>query len=251
MAAADEITVVGDDWPPFNHIAGAKNEGYMIDIARAVFVAEGHGFHYLVLPWKRALRETRRGRYTAVVGASKTDAKGFVFPSQELARNYLAFYTKKGTPWQYKEPSSLKQIKLATIASYDYRPWLNEYVASNLDNPEKVFVNFGLNPLEKNLRLLMAGRVDAVVDNDAAIRFVARQMNLGDKIQLAGQGTLPSFCYIAFSPGLDRSKSYARILSRGIAEMRKSGRLKQILNKYDLEDWRSPTGNPAGTSDTD
>ena len=48
-----------------------------------------------IVPWKRAIAETRSGRYHGAIGASKTDAQGFVFPEEELARNVLSFYIKK------------------------------------------------------------------------------------------------------------------------------------------------------------
>ena len=38
---AETITMVADEWPPFNAKPQGKAEGYMVDIARAVFEPKG------------------------------------------------------------------------------------------------------------------------------------------------------------------------------------------------------------------
>jgi len=40
--------------------------------------------------------------------------------------------------------------------------------------------------------------------------------------------------YIAFSPKLQTSKKYAKILSKGMVEIKESGQLDEIIKKYKL-----------------
>jgi polar amino acid transport system substrate-binding protein len=235
---AETITIVADQWPPFNGEPNSEFEGYMVDIARAVFEAEGITVEYYNVPWKRALAETKDGKYTGAIGASKTDAKGFVFADEELARNTLAFYVKKGNPWRFTGLNSIKEITLGTVGGYDYRQWLNEYIEANRNDPEKVQILMGEAPLPRNLRKLLVGRIDVVVDNEPAIRFAANQLGVLDQIEAAGYGQELSYCYIAFSPSLPESQRYAQMLSDGIAELRASGKLQDILDRYELIDWK-------------
>lgn len=235
---AAEITLVADEWPPFNGSPGSEYEGYMVDVAREVFAKKGITVKYRVLPWNRSLRGTEIGKYNGAIGASKTDAEGFIFPEEELARNRLAFYVKKGSQWKFNGLKSIKTISLGVIDGYDYRIWLNRYIEQNRQNPAKVQVLVGDSPLAQNLKKLLAGRIDVVVDTDAAIRSAAKHLNVLEQIEVAGYGDEPAFCYIAFSPVLDNSSHYAKILSDGIVEMRKSGRLIEILDKYGLHDWK-------------
>lgn len=131
IASTATISLIADEWPPFNIKPGSDREGYIVDIARKIFEAQGYTVVYTNQPWKRAVEMTRAGRYDGAIGASKTDAAGFIFPSEELARNKLAFYVKKGSGWQYKGPSSIAATTIGTIAGYDYRPWLLEYIEAN------------------------------------------------------------------------------------------------------------------------
>ena len=238
VCTAETITIVADEWPPFNGKANSQAEGYMVDIVRIVFEAKGIEVKYVTMPWKRAIVETRRGGYTAAIGASKTDAAGFVFPEEELARNRLAFYVKNGNVWKFQGIKSIKQIKLGVIAGYDYRQWLNEYIQKKSNNVKKIQILTGDVPLQRALQGLLLGRIDVVVDTEAAILSEAKRLGISHEIQSAGYGHEPSLCYIAFSPDLPRSPLYAQILSDGIAQLRSNGKLQNILDKYGLTDWR-------------
>jgi polar amino acid transport system substrate-binding protein len=236
---AETITLVADAWPPFNGIPESNREGYMVDIVREIFTEQGYGIHYKLLPWKRAVAETRKGNFDGVIGASPSDAVGFIFPEQELTRNVLSFYVKKDNPWKYTGVESLQQLSLGVIHGYDYRQWLNDYVSKHSKDKQQVQIVTGEDPLRRNLKKLINNRLDVIVDNEAAIRSVAKSMGILADIKAAGYGTEPSFCYIAFTPNRPSSKQYADILSQGIISMRKSGRLQEILDKYGLQDWRA------------
>ena len=51
--------------------------------------------------------------------------------------------------------------------------------------------------------------------------------------------------YLAFSPKNPKSKSYARLISKGIIEMRASGDLQKILDKYGMRDWKEQLNSMA------
>lgn len=237
-AHAETITLVADEWAPFNSTPNKQPEGYMVDVAREVFKANSIDVVYRLVPWNRALEGTRTGEYTGVIGPTKNEAPYLVFPKEELARNRLSFWVKKGNPWRFKNRDSIKQVSLGVIEGYDYRKWLNVYAATNRHNSKKVQFISGTNPMEMNLRKLMAGHVGAVVDNEAVIRYTAKQLGLLGGIEFAGYDSELAYCNIAFSPANPRSVYYARMLSEGIVKLRKNGRLKQILGVYGLKDWK-------------
>ena len=106
VSIAETITIVADEWPPFNGKPQSNAEGYMVDVVRTVFNARGIEVIYQNVPWKRAIRGTLSGKYNAAIGASKNDGDGLIFPEEELARNVLAFYVKKGNPWRFEGPRS-------------------------------------------------------------------------------------------------------------------------------------------------
>lgn len=235
---ADEIVLVADPWPPFNNEIGSDQEGYIVDVARAVFEVAGHTVIYKNIPWKRAILGTRSGMYTGAIGASKTDAEGFVFPDEELARNVLSFYVRQDDEWEFKGPASLKTVSIGVVEGYDYRKWLNKYIQQHRGNIQRVQVITSEYPLRQNLRKLFYKRIDVVVGNESAIRYTAREMGILDKIKYAGYGVEPAYIYIAFSPNLPESPKLAQQLSQGINLLRRNGQLKEILDRYGILDWR-------------
>jgi len=238
ISHAETITLVADEWPPFNSTPDKQPEGYMVDIAREVFKSHGIEIKYQVVPWKRALEGTKKGEYTAAIGPTRDEASYLIFPKEELARNRLSFWVKKGNPWRFKKRDSVKQVTLGLIEGYDYRKWLNDYALKNRHDASKIQFISGSSPMEMNLRKLMAGRIGAVVDNEAVIRYSAKQLGLLESIELAGHDTEPAYCYIAFSPANPRSPGYARMLSEGVVKLRKNGGLKKIMVVYGLRDWK-------------
>jgi polar amino acid transport system substrate-binding protein len=234
----ETIILAADEWPPYNIQPGKQPEGYMVDIAREVFKSHNIEVVYKVVPWTRALEGTKTGKYTGAIGPSKNEAPGLIFPDEELTVNKLSFWIKKGNPWRFTGQNSVHQVSLALIQSYDYRSWLNTYAQTHKHDKNKIQFVTGEAPLAMNLRKLVAGRVGAVVDNEATVHYKAKQLELLDAIELAGKDTEPIAFYIAFSPATPRSVDYAKMLSDGIVAMRKSGRLQQILAVYDLSDWK-------------
>jgi polar amino acid transport system substrate-binding protein len=181
---------------------------------------------------------TQAGKVDGAIGASKNDGKGLIFPTEELARTRMAFYVRKGSSWRFTARSSISEVTIGAIAGYDYRNWLNTYIRNNRDNFTKVQVITGDEPLKRNLTKLMLERIDVVVDNEAVIQYVAKNIGISDNITCAGHDSEPSLLYIAFSPRNPQSSKYAEMLSQGIIRLRENGELKEILDKYGVSDWK-------------
>ena len=234
---ADEISFVGDEWPPFNGVPGSDKEGYFLDIARAVFEPKGHRIIYIIRPWTRAVREVEAGTYDALLGPFKTDTPGLIFPKEEIGFTTLSFFTHKGSTWTFTGLESLNEVRLGIIQDYEYRPWLQEF---RREHPENFVVISGEDAIFRNLHLLIRGRIDAIPTNEHAFRYRARTAGVLDQVRFAGHDTIGEGrkLYIAFSPGKPTSAIYAELLSEGIRELRQSGLLAEILATYGIKDWK-------------
>lgn len=238
VVSSETVTIVADEWPPFNSIPNSSEEGFLVDVARAVFEPKGITISYKLMPWRRAVEMTRAGQYNGLIGASKTDAPDFIFPSEELSRNVISFYVRKGSTWRFHDRKDIENVSIGIIDGYDYRKWFLDYISLNRGTPDKIQIMTGNEPLRRNILKLLDKRVDAIVDNEAVILYVARKMGVHDQIIPAGRDHEPAYIYIAFSPKREDSKRYAEILSNGIMRLRKSGQLTRILSQYGLRDWK-------------
>lgn len=241
-SSADTITIVADEWCPYNCVPGTSKPGYLIEIAQDIFKKAGHSVDYKTMNWTRSVESTRKGKYTAIASAAKGDAPDFVFPEKEQGLSRYAFYVTKGNSWRYTGVGSLKKVKLGLIQDYDYGAEVNRYIENNKDESLVQFAT-GDDALERNINKAKLGRIDVILEDEFVFLLKALEMGKADFFVNAGYDTGPveeNMVYVAFSPSNPKSKEYAKILSDGMAEIRETGTLKNILSKYGLKDWKAP-----------
>jgi|CXWL01.1.fsa_nt_gi polar amino acid transport system substrate-binding protein len=240
----ESINIVADTWCPYNCNPKSPHPGFMVDIAKKAFARHNIEVNYIVLPWTTAIDETRKGKYTAIIGASVDDAPDFIYPSinQGFMQNY--FYVKKGNSWRYSGIDSLKKVVLGAIASYSYNDEIDAYISKYKLNPTYIEMMSGDNALGINLSKLVRGKIGATIESKYVMDYYLLQNNMQDKIEDAG--VLPPSdkdkLYISFSPKDKKlAQKYADILSEETSKMRASGELEKILDTYGLDDWEINT----------
>jgi len=124
------------------------------------------------------------------------------------------------------------------IADYSYGDAIDAYVQHRAgDGSDAVQAVSGEYALELNVRKLLAGRIDAVIEGRMVMTYQLTQTNRSDTLKEAGKaGSDP--VYIASSPQLKQSEEFARILSDAVQELRETEKLQKILAKYGVQDWK-------------
>lgn len=92
----------------------------------------------------------------------------------------------------------------------------------------------GNDALARNLRKLLAGRIDVMVEEHSALLYQLQQLGLQDQVVLLPHAQSSSL-HIGFSPRHPRSALYVRQMEQGLAELRRSGRYRAILARYGLK----------------
>lgn len=236
-AQAATITIVADEWCPYNCEPGSDKPGFMIEIAQKTLGAAGHTIDYKNMPWSRAIDEARKGKFDAIVGAAKDDAPDFVYPSVSLGVSGSIFAVRKGETWKYAGIDSLAGHSIGVIQDYSYDDDFDKYVEANAKDSAKLQVAAGESALETNIKKLEAKRIDAMVEDKSVLNYALSQMGKAGAFDVAG-ALGDAEVYIAFSPAKKESAEYAKLLSEGLQKLRASGELKTILAKYGLEDWK-------------
>lgn len=81
-------------------------------------------------------------------------------------------------------------------------------------------------------------RLTATLESPAVMGHTLKSMGLRDQIERVGYLSEGSEMYIACSPAKDVTASYVTMFSEGTRQLRDSGRLREILADYGLEDWK-------------
>ena len=235
-ASTDEVTIVADRWYPYNGIPNSPQPGYGIEIARYGLSLGNHTLKYQLMSWEKALKQVSAGKKDCVIGAYKYEARDFVYPDQPIGIDQIIFIKRKDSPWYYHSVENLHEIRLGTIPGYEYSHEVSDYI-KNHAKPGSVSNTRGKYALEFNLSALLKGELDAVVDSKIVLKATLHKHGWDKEVAHAGNANAESGVYIGCTPGSKNSEEYTQLISKGISQLRESGELEKILQKYNLEDW--------------
>ena len=166
--ASNPIEVRADEWCPYNCDPKEDRKGYLIDILIKAFGEEN--INYETMNWARAISETKKGTYNAIIGATKDEGRDFIF-SQPLGINQNCFYSNKNVNLKYAGIDSLKSIKLGIVKDYSYYPELNKYIKLNIENKNLIDESYGDFVLQKLVKKIQNHDIDAFVEDQNVVNY--------------------------------------------------------------------------------
>ena len=228
------LVVAADRWCPYNCEPGSDRPGYLIDVLREVFEPLGIAVHYRVMPWKRALYETERGRIDAALGAVAGDRGNNIIGREPLGLNETVLVVRRGQALEYRRPKDLTGLTIGVVAdySYDSEGPLDSYLAKRRAAEAGVYVVRRQEPLESLLAMLTSDRIDVFPENRYVVVHALSRLGYADHVKLLETGVADSV-YIAFTPD-ERGRRHLELLDRGVRQLRASGRLRAIMARYGI-----------------
>jgi polar amino acid transport system substrate-binding protein len=233
--STETITIIADEWCPYNCQPESATPGMGIEIAEQVFASAGIDVEYRLYPWTEALQRVREGKDSAVIGAFRTDAPDFIFPAIPFSFSRQCFYTSQDSDWQFKNISSLNGVVLGAIDGYSYGNLVDAYIRDHRGS-DRVYISRstaeGTTGLEDLITRMKEGSIDVLIEDRNVLSY-----DLADarkQLMLRDAGCFPSSSvYIAFSPATpDKSLRYIRLLDRGMRRMFQDGVIQKITSKY-------------------
>ncbi len=237
-ALADTITLRADVWCPYNCAPTDKKSGYGIEIVKTIFEKAGHTIDYQILNWAESIDRTRNNEFTAIIGAAKNDAPDFDFPAETIGLSSISYATLKDKNSDIASVANLPNKKLGVIAAYSYNASIDNYIAKNSANMNRISFSSGDDALDKNIQDLLASKVDVICEDSNVLFYRTNKLGVANQLKMTRDPDKLSEIYVAFSPKNPKSKEYTALLDAGITDLRKSGKLKSILQKYGLSDWK-------------
>ena len=207
--SCEVVTIVSDCWKPYICGDEAGKNGIAVDIFMTIFEKAGYKHEFKEVPWKRAKIDTRKGKYNAIVCATKDDAPGFIYPEEPIAIQKTCFYSARNSSWKYEDINSLTGMVIGVIGGYHYSEELDQYIAKN-SNSGKVQTTVSDNPLKSNVLMLKNRRISALIEDPAVMQYYIWQNKEAD-LREAGCVSEKVNLFIPFSPKNLKSEKYAKI----------------------------------------
>ncbi len=135
-ALADEraITLVCDEWPPYQVMEKNRVSGFCTKVVEEVFKKMGVKIAGLdVYPWKRAIAMLEMGKTDALFSANFTRERTAYayYPKEPLIQSPWVVWVRKGDGFTFNALSDLKYKKVGVVRGYSYTGEFWDYIKNN------------------------------------------------------------------------------------------------------------------------
>jgi len=234
---AETLRFATIDYCPFTCSPATEGgkEGFMTDILREALEPAGYTLQIEMLPYVRAVKSVQEGVYDGIVVVGKDYAPDLVYPDEPTATQRTVFLVNAGTQWTYTGVESLAQARVGIVRGYHYvDDDLIAYLAREQRNDARVHVIHGGDTTSRGLRLLLSDRVTTFLEVEYSATYELEKRGISDQVVIAGHTRKAFEDYTGFSPHNPDAARYAQILSDSLRELRRSGRIHEILGRYGI-----------------
>ncbi|OOF10207.1 MULTISPECIES: substrate-binding periplasmic protein [Salinivibrio] len=226
------ISACGDGagWPPFHYKKGDNIEGYDVDVLNNIFGKEGVNVSVEMPPWKRCVLETKAGNYDIALSASYNEERDRDYLLTDyyytLQPSYIYSTRQNPNGLNISSVEDLNGLRMCGLLGYNYTGF-------GVDDSK---VRKSAKSFDQLVQKTEAGRCDV---------FLARYEILAGFKVAQGTDYLAGGMQVEPIPGNSGDKFHMMIsrehpeanaikamLDEGVKEMRESGQLQEILDKY-------------------
>ena len=227
-AHADPITIAIEDkdWAPYYIWVEGEPVGPCPEIAAGAIQLMGSEAKFTGVPWVRVLRGVEKQKFDAGLCGTKNAERAAYshYPEEPLLSYDATLFVRADSPLRSSSLEGLKGKSLGTIKGYSY------------GDTDKLLEENGMSRSETTdretlLRLLMRGRVDAVLDSILPVVFDARRLGLQDQIRALPPSLSEAPAYLFFSqrPG---NEDLAKRFSAALKEFKNAAEYAAIKESY-------------------
>lgn len=223
--AREEVVIANGEWPPYQSRT-LPDYGLASKIVTEAFAQRGVAVRYVFIPWQRAVREAREGRIDGLmVWSDNPDEHADFRFSDPIFDSRPTIFFRRGKERRWSQPSELAPLTLGAVRGYDY---CQDFVKAERDHLIRVD---RAATEEAAFSMLAANRVDAVIADQRVARYL--MSTLPDPAAIVADRS--PICSNPLGLVLsNRAPDGAGLMDRfnaGLAELRRSGRLDQILDR--------------------
>ncbi|WP_339530364.1 ABC transporter substrate-binding protein [Pseudomonas mucidolens] len=227
VVGAGQYQVVTEEWAPYNYRDGNQLTGMSTEIVRRIMALTGDDFDVVLRPSMRSSRVLKTRPKTIMYSLFRTAEREPLYKwVGPIVEESIYPYQLASAP---QPVNSLEQLMHAPRITTRHAGLIPETLQA-----------LGFNNLEKSAteslqlyRMLLAGRTDIIIgDTAAGVTYYSRQLDIdpGTLRQIPIE-LYRSSLYIAFS--LDSDDEVVARWARALEQMRRSGELKRIRDRYD------------------
>ncbi len=198
-----KITVATLEYPPFIYSENDQAAGPIVDKVRSLFARLGVDAEITIYPIARGLSMVQKGEVDAYFSLKKTPEreKSLRYTGMPLIKQPFVFFSRNdsGIGWN-GNIDDIKKYRIGIVSKTSYGSVFDEYVRNgiltNIDEAQT---------FEQNVRKLIAGRVDLIINSYAVGQEISRKLNADNRIVALSPPVETVDSYLAFTKAKDYS----------------------------------------------
>lgn len=221
------LVAVSDVWPEFAN-PEEKQQGFIIEVARAALNHQGYTLEVDFVPWTRALDRMKHNTADLLIGTWYTEERNkYLYFSQPIFQSPVRFLKRKEDPFEFTDLKSLTGLRVGTILSYTYQ---QDFLQANN------FERLQSHDLINNIHHLIAGRIDLTLDDQYVSKYTLNKYfeNWQEQLSFVENPLIVKDIFLASSRSNLQHKSIIHAFNKGLNALKKSGRYDEILSRYDF-----------------
>ncbi|MBF0225650.1 MAG: transporter substrate-binding domain-containing protein [Desulfobacterales bacterium] len=221
-----EIFISGTEWEPYTgeHLL---NKGFLAEITVEAFKKVGYDVTVKLIPWIRAIEETKIGKFHALIGASYTEDRTNYFAYPKYAwENYMHIFTQNDKDMTYTTLEKLCPGKVGLLRG----SYLVERIRKNVNCLKIEEANTVLSNIEK----LIAKRINYMIDSKDSVYFYINT-DLKEKKNMVKIIYPPlelDKVYTVISKNIPNYETILNDYEKGIELIKQDGTYQKILEKH-------------------
>jgi len=174
------LRLVANFWGPYTE-NGLPGQGRAAQLVTQLLAEAGYDTSIEILPWQRALSMTYLGQADGIVAIwSTAERQEKLLLSEPYMANRISLLHRKGALAQVRTLADLKGLKIGVGLGYDYSPAFQAASGFYKDAAVDTLAN---------LKKLLAGRVDAIVEDEVIVDYYrskyAEQLPGADQLEFS------------------------------------------------------------------
>lgn len=229
-ASATELTLLGQEYPPFNWSEDGQLKGGMVEVLRAACDKLQYRCHFGSVPLARAIKMLEWGEADAVMSLiPNAERASFAYFSPAIVADSLAYFGIKGAAARANNLHELENWTVGAVrgshslkrARENQQMLQNQVIVEEINNETLV----------RKLQAGRYGRNGAIIGGESVLRYEAQKIQLDIEPVYALE--VQSFVTAFSRKSVDAATMDA--LSKTLTAMKKSGEVRELLRPYGLK----------------
>jgi polar amino acid transport system substrate-binding protein len=233
------VALVVDDWCPQHCQNSTTEKGYVVDIVTQALAIEGVPYSLQYVPWTRAMRMVEYGEADGLLTPTVPGFPQFLYHQQAVGYQQNCFYVDRESDWTFVNNTDLKGRNIAMLADSGLGA-TDEYLKANKDTIKVTELRGESDFAARLIQFLTSKRADTVILTSDVFQYIQAKGITGNRVKPAGCLDREKMAVGLSKVDATRSEWIGKALDRGIAQLRKSGQLAEILASYGMQDWDRP-----------